>query len=81
MKYNTCCHQMNLVPKFQLKIRVTMSANNSVKYKLDLKTPVALTAVQKARLKAVAAMPDDEIDYSDIPKCIGSAPHKQKSNP
>jgi uncharacterized protein (DUF4415 family) len=38
-----------------------------VKRILDLKKPPQLSAEQKARLDAVAAMPDERIDYSDTP--------------
>jgi uncharacterized protein (DUF4415 family) len=41
--------------------------NNIVKRTLDLSKPPRLSAEQKARLDAVAAMPDDQIDYSDAP--------------
>lgn len=41
-----------------------MSARNTVKFKLDPKKPP--TAIQRKRLAVVAAMPDAEIDYSDI---------------
>lgn len=41
-----------------------MSARNTVKFKLDPKKP--LSAVQRKRLAAIAAMPDAKIDYSDI---------------
>ncbi|MDR1853869.1 MAG: BrnA antitoxin family protein [Azoarcus sp.] len=34
---------------------------------MDLTNPPALTEEQKSRLKKLAEMPDDEIDYSDIP--------------
>jgi len=34
---------------------------------LDLDRPARLTRRQKADLAALAAMPDDKIDYSDIP--------------
>lgn len=40
---------------------------NIVKRTLDLKNPPILSTEQKARLDAVAAMPDDLIDYSDAP--------------
>lgn len=40
---------------------------NIVKRTLDLKKPPLLSAEQKARLDAVAAMPNDQIDYSDAP--------------
>lgn len=38
-----------------------------VRYTIDLDNPPPLTAEQKKRLKALAAKPDSEIDYSDIP--------------
>lgn len=38
-----------------------------VKHELDPANPPALTAEQKAELEALAAMPDERIDYSDIP--------------
>ncbi|MBN9429468.1 MAG: BrnA antitoxin family protein [Burkholderiales bacterium] len=41
--------------------------SNIVKRTLDPKNPPPLTAAQKARLDAVAAMPDEQIDYSDAP--------------
>jgi uncharacterized protein (DUF4415 family) len=44
-----------------------MSKTNTVKLTLDPDNLPHLTAEQKARLKALAAMPDDQIDYSDIP--------------
>ncbi len=40
---------------------------NIVKRTLDLKNPPPLSAEQKARLDAMAAMPDHLIDYSDAP--------------
>jgi len=39
-----------------------------MKFKLDPKNPPALTAKQRTRLKAVASMPDTEINYSDMPR-------------
>ena len=45
-----------------------MSARNTVKFKLDLQKAKPPTAAQRKRLTAVAAMPDAEIDYSDIPR-------------
>lgn len=42
------------------------TAKRTVKFKLDTKK--SLTAKQRKRLKAVAAMPDSEIDYSDLPR-------------
>lgn len=44
-----------------------MKESNTVKRTLDLKKPLSLSAEQKARLDAVAAMPDEQIDYSDAP--------------
>ena len=43
------------------------SKNNIVKRTLDPHDPPPVTAAQKARLDAVAAMPDEQIDYSDAP--------------
>ena len=45
-----------------------MSASTIVKFKLDLKNLPKLTAAQRKRLAAVAALPDKDIDYSDIPR-------------
>src|ERR1700693_286750 len=38
-----------------------------VKHTIDLANPPSLSKKQKAELAAVAARPDSEIDYSDIP--------------
>lgn len=38
-----------------------------MKYKIDPKHPKPLGAAQRKRLQAVADMPDEAIDYSDIP--------------
>ncbi|MDR0780521.1 MAG: BrnA antitoxin family protein [Pseudomonadales bacterium] len=38
-----------------------------IRYEMDLNNPPPLTDKQKAEIKALAAMPDDQIDYSDIP--------------
>jgi len=48
-----------------------MSARNTVKYKLDPEKLPQLTSTQRKRLAAVAALPDAEIDYSDIPQQKG----------
>lgn len=46
-----------------------MQANesNTVKRTLDLKQRPTITNEQKARLDALAMMPDEQIDYSDAP--------------
>ena len=43
------------------------SKSNIVRRTLDPKNPPPLTEEQKARLDALAAMPDEQIDYSDAP--------------
>jgi uncharacterized protein (DUF4415 family) len=48
-----------------------MSVRNTVKFKLDATKPKPLSAAQKKRLAALAAMSDSAIDYSDIPKQRG----------
>ena len=45
-----------------------MSAPNTMKFKLDPKNPPLLTSAQRGRLKAIAAMPDAQIGYSDMPR-------------
>jgi len=39
----------------------------TVRYEVDLNDLPPLTAEQQAELKALEAMPDEDIDYSDIP--------------
>ncbi|MBU2788061.1 BrnA antitoxin family protein [Acidithiobacillus sp. VAN18-1] len=46
--------------------------SNTVKRTLDLGKPPVLSAGQKARLDAVASMPDEIIDYSDAPHLPGA---------
>lgn len=46
---------------------MTKSASNTVKLTLDPNNLPPLTAAERAELEAVAAMPDDQIDYSDAP--------------
>ena len=41
--------------------------SKTVKLDLDLTNPPPLTDQQKAELEALNAMPDGDIDYSDIP--------------
>jgi uncharacterized protein (DUF4415 family) len=43
-----------------------MSERNTVKFKLDPNNLGAQTSEQRERLRQVAAMPDAQIDYSDI---------------
>jgi uncharacterized protein (DUF4415 family) len=45
-----------------------MSNSTTIKRTLDLAKPPVVSAAQKARLAAVAAMPDSKIDYSDSPQ-------------
>lgn len=45
-----------------------MSARNTVKFKLDPKKPRALTPAQRKQLAALEKMPDEKIDYTDLPK-------------
>ena len=60
--------------------------SNIMKRTLDLKKPPALNAGQKARLDAVASMPDERIDYSDAPvlpdavwmKAASELPHTKR---
>ena len=40
--------------------------NRTVKYELDLAKLPPLTGAQEAELKALVAMPDSQIDHSDI---------------
>lgn len=44
-----------------------MNKSNTVKLTLDLNNPPALSGEQKARLTALAAMPNEQIDTSDAP--------------
>jgi uncharacterized protein (DUF4415 family) len=44
-----------------------MSKNNIVTRTLDLSRPPVITEKQRARLAALAAMPDNRIDDSDAP--------------
>ena len=46
---------------------------NIVKRTLDLKKPPRLSDEQKARLDALASMPDEQIDYSDAPSLPDAA--------
>jgi uncharacterized protein (DUF4415 family) len=44
-----------------------MRKKNTVTYELDPERPKPLTAAQRAEIKALAAIPDDRIDTTDIP--------------
>jgi len=41
--------------------------SKTVRYEMDLNNPPPLTDAQHAEINALAARPDSEIDYSDIP--------------
>jgi hypothetical protein len=43
-----------------------VTAKSTVSYELDPVRPARLTPAQKAELAALAALPDDQIDTSDI---------------
>ena len=45
---------------------ISTSTRTTVKFTLDTKRPPKLTASQRKRLAAIAALPDKDIDYSDI---------------
>lgn len=49
-----------------------MSAKNIVKFKLDPKISKRTNAAQRKRMLALANIPDSKVDYSDIPKQIGT---------
>jgi uncharacterized protein (DUF4415 family) len=65
---------------------MSKNASNTVKLTLDPKNLPPLTAQQRAELEAVAAMPDEQIDYSDAPylpdalwmKAAEQLPHTKK---
>lgn len=44
-----------------------MKQENIITYELDLENPKPLTAAERAQIKALAALSDDQIDTSDIP--------------
>jgi len=51
------------------------------RYEVDLNNLPPLTAKQKAEIKALAAMPDDQIDHSDIPPLDDAFWQKAVQNP
>ncbi len=58
-----------------------MSNKPIIKLHLDHYNKPALTEEQKARLEKLAAMPDSEIDYSDIPPQDFSGSNARKNLP
>ena len=46
---------------------MSKNAKHTTRFELDPNSPPPLTAKQQAALEALARMPDEEIDYSDIP--------------
>ena len=51
---------------------MTKNASNIVKLTLDPKNLPPLTEEERAQLEAIAAMPEEQIDYSDAP-CLPDA--------
>lgn len=47
--------------------------SNTVKFSIDPLNPTPPTTEQRERLNAIAAMPDTEINYSDIPPSVSTA--------
>jgi uncharacterized protein (DUF4415 family) len=46
---------------------MTKNAGSTVRFTLDLKNATPLTEAQQAELEALETLPDEAIDYSDIP--------------
>lgn len=44
-----------------------MSKKDTVSFAFDPERPAPLTAAQRSELEALAALPDEQIDFSDIP--------------
>lgn len=55
--------------------------SKTIRYKVDLNNLPPLSDEQKAELKALAEMPDSEIDYSDIPPLDDAFWKKAVNNP
>ena len=53
----------------------------STHYKIDLGNPPSLTPSQRAEIEALKAMPDESIDYSDIPPLSDAFWEKAVRNP
>jgi uncharacterized protein (DUF4415 family) len=47
-----------------------MSKGHTIKYELNFNAPPPLTEKQKLELKALGELPEEEIDYSDIPESL-----------
>lgn len=47
--------------------KANKTADKTIKFELDLNKLPPLTQARKAELKALATLPDSDIDYSDIP--------------
>jgi len=58
-----------------------MRKKNTVTYELDPQQPIPLTEAQKAELAALAALPDEQIDTSDIPPLSESFWQNAVGNP
>ena len=52
---------------FQQGKQMSKNKKHITTFELDLSNPPPLTEEQQAELEALAAKPDDAIDYSDIP--------------
>jgi uncharacterized protein (DUF4415 family) len=55
--------------------------SKTVRYRVDLRNPPPLTDAQRAEIKALKAMPDDQIDFSDIPPLTDEFWKKAVRNP
>ena len=55
--------------------------SKTVRYEIDLNNPLPLTDNQKAEVKALSEMQDDDIDYSDIPPLDDAFWKNAVSNP
>jgi hypothetical protein len=58
-----------------------MNKRDTVTFELDAENPGPLSPEQKAELSALAGLPDDEIDTSDIPPLSDSFWKGAERNP
>jgi uncharacterized protein (DUF4415 family) len=58
-----------------------MRKKNTVTYELDAERPTPLTTAQKTELEALLALPDEQIDTSDIPPLSEAFWNKAVRNP